>query len=110
MSIDNEILLDAEDDAREVAFIRQQLPQELKERLSDDDLYYILDVIIDHYTTSGVFEQEPDAEGCIDIDLDAVADFVVKKARKEKVGEFDHDDILLVVQAEMDYSEQQDEA
>jgi hypothetical protein len=110
MSIDNEILLDAEDDAREVAFIRQQLPQELKERLSDDDLYYILDVIIDYYTTSGVFEQEPDAEGCIDIDLDAVADFVVKKARKEKVGEFDHDDILLVVQAEMDYSEQQDEA
>jgi len=110
MSIDNEILLDAEDDAREVAFIRQQLPQELKERLSDDDLYYILDVIIDYYTTSGVFEQEPDAEGCIDIDLDAVADFVVKKARKEKVGEFDHDDILLVVQSEMDYSEQQDEA
>lgn len=110
MSIDNEILLDAEDDAREVAFIRQQLPQELKERLSDDDLYYVLDVIIDYYTTSGVFEQEPDAEGCIDIDLDAVADFVVKKARKEKVGEFDHDDILLVVQAEMDYSEQQDEA
>ena len=109
MSIDNEILLEAEDDAREIAFIRNQLPQELKERFSDDDLYYLLDVIIDYYTSSGVFEQEPDAEGCIDIDLDAVADYVIQKARKEKVGEFEHDDILLVVQAEMDYSEQQDE-
>ena len=109
MSIDNEILLNAEDDAREVAFIRQQLPQELKERFSDEDLYYILDLLIDYYTSQGIFDQEPDADGCVDVDLDAIADYVCRQARKEQVGEFEHDDILLVIQAEMDYSEQQDE-
>lgn len=109
MSIDNEILLDAEDDAREVAFIRQQLPQELKERFSDEDLYYILDLLIDYYTSQGIFDQEPDEDGCVDVDLDAIADYVCRQARKEQVGEFEHDDILLVIQAEMDYSEQQDE-
>lgn len=106
MSIDNEILMAAEDDAREVAFIRQQLPLELKERFTDDDLYYLLDVITDYYVEKGIFDQEPDADGCIDVDLDAVAAYVAAQARKEKVGDFDTDDILLVVQAEMDYSEQ----
>lgn len=109
MSIENEILLDAEDDAREIAFIRQQLPQELKERFDDETLYYILDLIIDYYTSNGIFDQEPDADGCIDVDLDAVADYVCRQARKEQEGDFDHDDILLVVQAEMDFSEQEAE-
>ena len=109
MSIDNEILLDAEDDSREIAFIRQQLPQELKERFSDDELYYIVDLIIDYYTSHGIFDQEPDEDGCIDVDLDAVADYVCRQARKEENADYDHDDILLVVQAEMDFSEQQDE-
>lgn len=109
MSIDDELLLDAEDDVREIEFIRNQLPQELKDKFSDDELFYFLDVIIDYYTSSGVFDAEPDFDGCVEIDLDKVVDFVIKKAKKEDMGSYEHDDILFVVQAEMDYSEQQAE-
>ena len=34
---------------REIEFIRNYLPQELKEKFSDDELYYFLDVIIENY-------------------------------------------------------------
>ena len=71
-AIDDEILMDAEEDAREIEFIRNYLPQELKEKFSDDELYYFLDVIIEYYTTSGVFDAQPDKDGYVDIDLDEV--------------------------------------
>ena len=108
-AIDDEILKDAEDDVREIEFIRNYLPIELKEKFSDDELYYFLDVIIDYYTSGDVLNAEPDKDGFVEIDLDKVADVVVAKAKKEKMGEYEHDDILLVVQAEMEYSEQLEE-
>lgn len=109
MNIDDELLLDAQEDALEIAFIQSHLPQELQEKFSEEDLYYILDVIIDYYASTGVFDAEPDADGCVDIDLDQVVAYVLKQARKEKVGEWEHDDILFVVQAELDYAEQNGE-
>ena len=108
-AIDDEIMLEAEEDAREIEFIRNYLPQELKEKFSDDELYYFLDVIIDYYTSSGVFDQKPDEDGYIDLDLDQVVDYMIKKAKKEKMGEFEPDDILFVVQGELEYSEQLDD-
>ena len=39
-TIDEELLLDDEENARELAFIREQLPAELKDKYSDDDLLY----------------------------------------------------------------------
>lgn len=108
-NIDDELLLEAEEDAREVEFIRNYLPQELKEKFSDDELYYFLDVLIDYYSESGVFDTQPDKDGFIDIDLDAAVDYVVKKAKKEKMGDYDPEDILFVVQAEWEYTEQAEE-
>ncbi len=108
-AIDDEIMLEAEEDAREIEFIRNQLPQELKEKFSDDELYYFLDVIIDYYATSDIFDAQPDKDGYIDIDLDKVVNHVVKKAKKEQMGSYDPDEILLVVQAELDYSESLEE-
>lgn len=85
-SLDQELLQDAEDDARTVAFIRNYLPQELKERFSDEELYYFLDVIVDYYANSGVLEAAPDKDGYITLDADKVVDYVVKQARKDKIG------------------------
>lgn len=105
-NIDNELLKDAEDDARAIEFIYNYLPQELKEKFTEDDLYYFLDVIIEYYVSSDIFNAEPDEDGYVEIDLDKVVDYVIKKAKKEGIGEFEHDEILFVVQAEMEYSEQ----
>ena len=45
-NIDNELLQDAEDDARAIEFIQNYLPQELKEKFTEDELYYFLDAFV----------------------------------------------------------------
>lgn len=104
-SLDDELLLDAEEDARAVAFIQQALPQELKEAFSEDDLYYFLDVIVEYYAESGVLDAAPDKDGYVEIDEEAVAAYVAEKARKEGIGTFAPEDLLFVVKAQMDYEE-----
>ncbi len=96
-------LLDNADDEKCVEYIKNYLPQELKGRFSDDQLYYFLDVIDDYYVSSGVLDAQPDKDGCVSIDLDAVADYVVKESKKDKVGDFSQDDIFFIVQGEMEY-------
>jgi hypothetical protein len=108
-AVDDEIMAEAEDDARTVAFIRNYLPQELKEKFTDDDLYYFLDVIVDYYTTSGVLDAEPDADGFINIDEEKVAAYIADQAQKQKMGKFDPEDLIFVVEGEMEYAEQQGE-
>ena len=53
-SIDEELLLDEQENEREIAFIREQLPQDLKEKYSDERLQWMLDTIVEYYYTSGL--------------------------------------------------------
>lgn len=101
----DEFLADDLDDEKTIAFIKSYLPQELKEKFTDDELYYFLDVIDEYYVNSGILDAEPDDEGFVDIDLDKVVDYVIKEANKDGIGEFEHDDILFVVQGEMEYAD-----
>ena len=71
-SIDEELRLDAEQDEREVAYIMQSLPNELKEAFTREDLYYMMDTIVEYYYESGVLESDSDE---VDIDLQQVADY-----------------------------------
>ncbi len=101
----DEFLADDLDDEKTIEFIKGYLPQDLKEKFSDDELYYFLDVIDDYYANSGILDAKPDDEGFIDIDLDKIVDYVIKEAKKDEIGEFEHDDILFVVQGEMEYTD-----
>lgn len=104
-SLEQELLQDAEDDACAVEYIKRYLPQEVKDKFTDEELYYFLDVIVEYYTTSGVLDAEPDADGYVYIDQDKVVDYVIRQARKDKMGDFSPEDILWVVQGEMEYGE-----
>lgn len=99
----DEFLEDDIDDQKTVEFIKNSLPQELKEKYDDDTLYYILDVINDYFTTSGVLDQEPDKDGFIDIDNDKIVEYIIKEAKHDKIGSFPADEIILIVQAEAEY-------
>lgn len=99
-SIDDELLKAAEEDAMEVEFIMNQLPIDVKDKFSEDDIYYFVDVILEYLSTV-----DTDAEGYIDIDLEEVANHVVKQAKKDKIGNFDVEDVFFVVQAELDYND-----
>lgn len=104
MSSEDDLLFDdAAEDAKTVAFIRNYLPQELKERFTDDDLYYFLDLIVEYYATSGCLDAEPDEEGYINIDQDEIVEFLLNEAEKDKMDKFSAEELLFVVQGEMEY-------
>ena len=102
---DQEFLNEDLDDEKTILFIKNYLPQELKEKFSDDELYYFLALIDEYYTESGVLDAQPDADGCVEIDLDKVAEFIVKEARKDEMGDYNPEEIFFVVQGEMEYAE-----
>lgn len=106
MGMEDDFLLEDEDDERCVEFIKNYLPQEMKDKFSDDDLYYILDLIVDYYTTSGCLDAQPDEEGYINIDQDEIVNYIVKEAANDGMGPFDPEEVFFVVQGEMEYSNQ----
>lgn len=105
MGMEDEFLKDDLDDAKTIEYIKNYLPQELKEKFSDDEFYYFLDLIDEYYSESGILEVEPDKDGYVEIDLDKVVEYIVKEARKDDMGEYDPEEILFMVQGELEYTE-----
>lgn len=105
MNFEDELLQDAEDDRLTVEFIKNYLPQELKEKFTDEQLYYLLDVLVEYYADSGILEAEPDKDGYIDIDVEQIAKHLAQQARKDQMGDFSPEDLRWVVEGEMEYAE-----
>ena len=93
------------DDEKTIEYIKNYLPQELKEKFSDDEFYYFLDLIDEYYSNSDLLDKMPDEDGYIDIDLEKIVDYIVKEARKDEMGEYAPEDILFIVQGELEYAE-----
>ncbi|MBR4366728.1 MAG: hypothetical protein IKP43_08110 [Bacteroidaceae bacterium] len=106
---DNDMLLDAEYDAQEVEFIKNYLPSEVKDKFSEEQIYYILDVICEYYSEKGVFDEDADDDSEIEIDLDDVAEYVAQKAKKEDMGDFDPEDLLFIIQGDFEFNVPDDE-
>ena len=103
-SLDEEIRLDEEENKRELAFIRTQLPTDLKKYYSDKDILYMMDFIVDYYYTSGILESSDEE---IDIDMEAVAEHVCKRAKEEGFSSsFNPEEVFFIVQADLDFQEQ----
>ena len=105
MGMEDDFFFYAEDDVKAVEFIKNYLPQDLKDKFTDEDLYYILDLIAEYYTSSECLDAEPDEEGYIDIDLDEIVKYIVKEAKKDDMGPYEADDVFFVVQGEMEYAD-----
>lgn len=108
MNLDEELIQDAEEDAQAIEYIKTHIPLELQEKFSDDILYYFLDVVIEYYAESGILDKPADKDGYIDIDEQAIANYLANKAKKENIGDFSADDLLFVVQAQLDFEEELD--
>ena len=103
-SLDEEIRLDEEENRRELAFIRTQLPSDVKKFYSDKDILYMMDLIVDYYYTSGILESMEDE---VEIDLEEVAVYVCKRAKDEGFcSSFNPEEVFFIVQADLDFQEQ----
>ena len=86
MGLEDDFLLADADDEKTIEFIKNYLPQELKEKFSDDELYYFLDLIDEYYSESGILDAQPDEDGYVNIDLEEVVAYIVKEAKKDEMG------------------------
>ncbi len=103
MGLDEDFFMGDADDEKTVEFIKNYLPQELKEKFVDDELYYFIDLIDEYYAESGILDAQPDDDGYVNIDLEEVVAYIVKEAKSDGQGEYDPEEILFVVQGEMEY-------
>ena len=95
--------MDEEENRREIEFIRKQLPNDLKEKFTDEQLLFIIDAIGTYFYSSGILDSNDDE---VDIDMEVVSDFVCNEAREKGEGPFDAQDVFFVVQADLDFQEQ----
>ena len=98
MSEDRKILEYDEDES--IAFIQNHLPEELKDKFSDDEVYYVVDLIYEYYESEGLFDEDSED---IEINVDELLDFVIKHAKKDKVRDFSDDEIEIIVAGELAY-------
>lgn len=104
MSLDDELKMDEQETRREMAFIRTQLPIDIKNHYANDTrLSWVLDAVASYYYESGVLESEADE---VYIDMDAVADYVCSLAAQEGLPPFDVQEVRLIAEADLDYQEQ----
>ena len=101
-TFDEEMIQDQEENKREIVFIREQLPSDLKELYSDAQLVWMLDTIATYFYESGILESDDDE---VDVDIDEVAGYLCKQAEKEKQPRLDPDEVRFVVEADLDYQE-----
>ena len=103
-SFDEEIRLDEEENRRELAYIRTQMPSTIKKFYSDKDILYMMDLIVDYYFTSGILESDEEE---VEIDLEVIAEYVCKRAKDEGFcASFNPEEVFFIVQADLDFQEQ----
>lgn len=89
------------DDDAAIAFILQYIPQELKAKVSEDDIAYILDVIYDFYDSNGLIEEDSTEEASID--EEDMLQYVVKAIKKDKVVSLSEEEIQSLLDGEFEY-------
>ena len=99
----NEELLYAEEDRRTVEFILHYLPQEVKERITEEDVYYFIDVFAEYCEESGLLDSD-DEEA--EIDIDEASSDMVRQANNDKMGDFSSEDVRWIVDGELEYGEE----
>lgn len=92
------------DEDEAVKFIKNYIPQEIKEKYTNDDINYIIDIVYDFYESKGLME-ESDNCAIVEIDEDEMVAYVQKQTLKDKIKTFSADDITQIVQGELAYCE-----
>ena len=93
------------DESDAVKFIQNYLPQELKNKFSDDEVNYIIDIIYEFYEDKGLMNMNVDDEDVVEIDEDEMINFVLKNTKKDKINDFTADEITFIIQGELAYCE-----
>ena len=95
---EDDLLVYDEDDA--VKFIISSLPANAKERINDEKIEYVLDVVYEYYDENGLIDEDSTEEASID--EEEMFKFILKCSKKDKMA-LSEDDIQLILDGEYEY-------
>lgn len=93
------------DEDEAVKYIQNYLPQEMKERFSDNDINYIIDIMYDFYDEKGLLDEDVSDDDMVDLDEDELISYVLKNVKKDKLIKFSEEEITFIIQGELHYCE-----
>lgn len=101
---DKDLIQYDEDDA--VKFIQNYLPQEIKGKYTNDEINYIIDIVYEFYDEKGFMDDSAtDESQMVDIDEDEIIAYVLKNTKKDKINDFQSEDIAFIIRGELGYCE-----
>lgn len=92
------------DDDNAVKFIRKTLDASVSQRVNDDDIYYIIDLIYEFYESKGFMDDENNDEE-IEFADDELIDFALSNAKKDGFEKLTEEEISAVIEGELAYCE-----
>lgn len=101
---DKDLIQYDEDDA--VKYIQNYLPQEIKGKYTNDEINYIIDIVYEFYDEKGFMDENTTDENLmVNIDEDEIIAYVLKNTKKDKINDFQTEDIAFIIQGELAYCE-----
>lgn len=97
---DQDVDLLVYDEDKAVKFILNYIPGESKERINEDVIEYVLDVVYDYYDENGLIDEDSTEEASID--EEEMFKYILKWSKKDKM-EITEDDIQLILDGEFEY-------
>lgn len=103
MSQEDKVLEYDEDES--LRFIQENLPEEMKDEFTDDEINYIVDLIYDFYEEKGYLD-DSDEDSEVEIDEDELLEYIYGNTQKNKeiIGrEYTDEQIEAIVAGELSY-------
>lgn len=99
MKTDDDLLVFDEDEA--VKFILNFIPAELKNKISEDDVDYVLDIIYEFYEENGYIDEDSADE--TNIDEEDMCSYILKCIKKDKVVNLSEEELQIILDGEFEY-------
>lgn len=92
-----------------VKYILSNLPSDVAEKYSDDDILLVIDIIFEFYENKGYFDLNDIDESDDEFDESELFEFVKKSLKKDKDNPIDLDDVENIVHIELEYEDSIDD-
>lgn len=94
------------DEDKAVDFIRALLPEEIRNKYSDDDILLVIDTIWDYYESKGLTSlNASDEDDDEKLDVDDIVRYVRREIKKDNEIIMDPQDITYIIKGELEYEE-----
>ncbi|MDO4191552.1 MAG: hypothetical protein Q4D14_07750 [Bacteroidales bacterium] len=93
------------DDTEAIKFIMNQLTEEERGRITDDDIQYVLDLINDYYDEQNFYEDESEIVEEAEVAEDDMLQYIMSAVKKDPDFNLSEEDVALILDGEFGYGQ-----